>query len=203
MSMLVAARVLVSGTRCRAAGLRMWLKCAHPVSHLRAPACIAPQAGFIRGDEFFVIKMAPGCFSGNAKLQPPLPGNTGVMVVFSQRTGMLRGVLLDEGYLTELRTAAAGALAAKCVLPPHAHGLHMPGAKLTRVSYARVRVIAPTHETPRSPASRNRRLAPRNVTCIGILGSGVQARYQLELLRGVTKCRRVMVWGRTKANLLK
>ena len=118
---------------------------------MRAPARIAPQAGFIRGDEFFVIKMAPGCFSGNAKLQPPLPGNTGVMVVFSQRTGMLRGVLLDEGYLTELRTAAAGALAAKCVLPSHACGLHMPGTKLTRVSYARVRPIAPTHETSLPP----------------------------------------------------
>ena len=71
------------------------------------------QAGLIKGGDDFVIKVAAGGFSKNASLTPPLPPNSGAMLVFSQRTGMLKGVLLDEGYLTELRTAAAGALAAR------------------------------------------------------------------------------------------
>ncbi|MFB4394571.1 MULTISPECIES: ornithine cyclodeaminase family protein [unclassified Pseudomonas] len=41
-----------------------------------------------------------------------------------------------------------------------------------------------------------RRLAPRAVSAIGILGSGLQARLQLEHLAGVTDCRQVLVWGR-------
>ena len=39
------------------------------------------------------------------------------MLVFDQRTGVLRAVLLDEGYLTNLRTAVAGAVVAKVLAP--------------------------------------------------------------------------------------
>jgi ornithine cyclodeaminase len=35
------------------------------------------------------------------------------MVLFSTRTGLVEGLLLDNGYLTDVRTAAAGAVAAK------------------------------------------------------------------------------------------
>jgi len=35
------------------------------------------------------------------------------MVLFSTRTGMVEALLLDNGYLTDIRTAAAGAVAAK------------------------------------------------------------------------------------------
>jgi ornithine cyclodeaminase len=35
------------------------------------------------------------------------------MVLFSARTGMLDALLLDNGYLTDVRTAAAGAVAAR------------------------------------------------------------------------------------------
>ena len=35
------------------------------------------------------------------------------MVVFSARTGQVEAALLDNGYLTDLRTAAAGAVAAR------------------------------------------------------------------------------------------
>ena len=62
-------------------------------------------------------------------------------------------VLLDEGRLTDLRTAAAGAVAAK-------------------------------------------HLAPPDVQRIGVLGTGVQARMQLDHLRAVNPCRSVLAWGR-------
>ncbi len=44
-------------------------------------------------------------------------------------------------------------------------------------------------------------LAPSQVTGIGILGTGVQARMQLEQLLPIIDCRRVTVWGRNLAAL--
>lgn len=40
------------------------------------------------------------------------------------------------------------------------------------------------------------KLAPKDPSCIGVVGTGIQARVQLEYLRGVTTCRDVAVWGR-------
>jgi ornithine cyclodeaminase/alanine dehydrogenase-like protein (mu-crystallin family) len=42
-----------------------------------------------------------------------LPIGSGLMLVFSAVTGFPEAILLDNGYLTELRTGAAGAVAAK------------------------------------------------------------------------------------------
>jgi ornithine cyclodeaminase len=39
-------------------------------------------------------------------------------------------------------------------------------------------------------------LAPNNVRNIGIVGTGVQARLQLEMLRDVVGCRNCLIWGR-------
>ena len=39
-------------------------------------------------------------------------------------------------------------------------------------------------------------LAPNNLHHIGIVGTGVQARMQLEMLRGVVDCQSCFVWGR-------
>ena len=70
--------------------------------------------GYVRGDEFYVVKIASG-FSGNAALG--LPVTDGLMLLFRQATGELAAILLDEGYLTEVRTAMAGAIAAKYLGP--------------------------------------------------------------------------------------
>ena len=43
-------------------------------------------------------------------------------------------------------------------------------------------------------------LAPAGIRRIGIVGAGIQARLQLECLRSITDCRRVLVWNRTVAN---
>ena len=68
------------------------------------------KGAHIAGDESFVIKLATG-FYDNPLLG--LPSGTGMMLVFSARTGFPEALLLDNGYLTDLRTAAAGAVAAK------------------------------------------------------------------------------------------
>jgi len=70
--------------------------------------------GFIKKDDFFVIKVATG-FYNNPKLE--LPAFDGLMLLFSQKTGQLLSVLLDEGHLTNIRTASAGAIAAKYFAP--------------------------------------------------------------------------------------
>ncbi|MBT8347257.1 MAG: ornithine cyclodeaminase family protein [Desulfofustis sp.] len=66
--------------------------------------------GYIKDDDSFVVKIASG-FYDNPKRG--LPSNSGLMLVFSQHTGLLQTVLLDEGYLTDVRTAVAGRIAAK------------------------------------------------------------------------------------------
>ena len=70
--------------------------------------------GYIRGGDYYVIKIASG-FPENSKLG--LPTGEGLMLLFSQKTGRLETVLLDEAYLTDVRTAAAGAVAARYLAP--------------------------------------------------------------------------------------
>jgi ornithine cyclodeaminase len=70
--------------------------------------------GYIQDDDVFVIKIADG-FDENPALG--LPPGDGMMLVFDRRTGMARAVLLDHAYLTDLRTAAAGAVAARALAP--------------------------------------------------------------------------------------
>lgn len=111
--------------------------------------------GYLRNGAYFVVKVVAG-FYENARRG--LPSTTGLVLLLSQETGMPVAVLLDEGWLTNLRTAAAGAVAAKY-------------------------------------------LAPGAVRAIGVLGTGAQARMQVELLRGVTPCRELVAWGRNADNL--
>lgn len=111
--------------------------------------------GYIKGDDCYVIKIASG-FYQNVKIN--LPSSSGLMLVFSQKTGVLETVLLDEGFLTNVRTAVAGEIVA-------------------------------------------RYMAPREVTSIGVFGTGTMARMQVQILESVTDCKRLMVWGRSEASL--
>ncbi len=64
--------------------------------------------GRIKGADPFVIKIASG-FYRNPEFG--LPSKSGLMLAFSSRTGMLDTMLMDRGYLTDLRTTlAAGCL---------------------------------------------------------------------------------------------
>lgn len=67
------------------------------------------KGAFLHGAPYWSIKAATG-FYGNAALGLPMLG--GLSLVFSSQTGFLDTLLLDNGFLTELRTGAAGALAA-------------------------------------------------------------------------------------------
>lgn len=78
--------------------------------------------GAVRGDDAFVVKIATGFFGNPALGLPPFGG---CMIVISQKTGMIEAVLLEEGELTNHRTAAAGAVAARALAPndPQAIGI--------------------------------------------------------------------------------
>ena len=114
------------------------------------PGDVHIKYGYVTGDDFYVLKMASG-FYNNAELG--LSVADGLILVFSQQTGHLELILLDECWLTDMRTAAAGAVAAK-------------------------------------------HLAADNIHHIGIVGTGVQARLQLELLKDVVDCQSCFIWGR-------
>ncbi len=78
------------------------------------PGEVHIKYGYITGDDYYVIKVASG-FAGNAELG--LSTSNGLMLAFSQQSGELAAVLLDEGSLTDIRTAVAGAIAAKYLAP--------------------------------------------------------------------------------------
>lgn len=113
--------------------------------------------GYIKNDDYYVIKVASG-FYENVKLG--IPSSQGLMLLFDQKTGVPKAVLLDEGHLTDIRTAAAGALSAKY-------------------------------------------FAPKKIKAIGIIGTGIQAKLQLQCLQKHTPCTSVWVWGRNKENTKK
>ncbi len=75
------------------------------------------------------------------------------MILLSAKTGLVDAVFLDNGYLTDIRTAAAGAVAA-------------------------------------------RHLAPDKVTVAGVIGTGVQARLQVQAAYLVRPFSRLLVHGR-------
>ncbi len=81
--------------------------------------------GYRRGADTFVIKIA-STFYDNPKLN--LDSTTGLMLVFSAHTGVLEAILLDGGYLTNLRTAAAGAVVAKYLAPKTVKAIGIFGA---------------------------------------------------------------------------
>ena len=89
------------------------------------PGDVHIKYGYIRDGEVYVIKVASG-FPDNLRLG--LPSGDGLMLVFDRRTGVLRAVLLDEGHLTNLRTAAAGAVAAKYLAPADVTAVGILGA---------------------------------------------------------------------------
>ena len=68
------------------------------------------KTAYVPGLDGFAIKISPGFFD-NPKIG--LPSTNGLMVLLSAKTGLVQAVLLDNGYLTDVRTAAAGAVAAK------------------------------------------------------------------------------------------
>jgi ornithine cyclodeaminase len=114
------------------------------------PGEVHIKYGYLTSGDTYVIKIASGFWNNPAR---GLSSGDGLLLVFKKETGELAAVLNDRGRLTDLRTAAAGAVAAK-------------------------------------------HLAPEKVSAIGVLGCGIQADLQVQLLQSVRPCRDIVVWGR-------
>jgi ornithine cyclodeaminase len=109
----------------------------------------------IDGVPHVAVKIASGFYDNPAK---GLPSGSGLMAVFDATTGLPVALLLDNGFLTDIRTGAAGAVAADL-------------------------------------------LAPRQFETVGMVGSGLQARYQVACLRVVRSFSRIVAWSPDRAHV--
>ena len=124
-----------------------------PILSMDLPAAhgeVDVKTAYIPGFDGFAIKVSPGFFNNPAL---GLPSLNGLMILFSANTGLVQSLFLDNGYLTDIRTAAAGAVAA-------------------------------------------RHLAPEMVETAGVIGTGVQARLQMQAAHLVRPFQRLLVHGR-------
>lgn len=126
------------------------------------------KTAYVPGIDQFAIKISPGFF-GNAALG--LPSTNGMMVVLSARTGLVQALLLDNGYLTDMRTAAAGAVAARHLSRTDAATAAILGAgmqaEMQAVALSLVRPVRSLRIWARDPARAEAlcdRLAARGLT---------------------------------------
>ncbi|MGR3250985.1 MAG: cyclodeaminase [Paracoccus sp. (in: a-proteobacteria)] len=99
------------------------------------------KTAFVPGIEGFAVKISPGFFDNSAL---GLPSTSGMMVVLDARTGRVRAVLLDNGWLTDVRTAAAGGVAARWLSRPDAARVAILGAGLqARMQLQALRLVRP------------------------------------------------------------
>lgn len=68
------------------------------------------KAGYLHAGPYYAVKIASG-FPDNPNLG--LPSSDGMVLLFDAVTGTLAALLLDRGFITDARTGAAGAVAAK------------------------------------------------------------------------------------------
>jgi ornithine cyclodeaminase len=102
------------------------------------------KTAFIPDVPRIAIKISPGFFDNPAL---GLPSLNGLMVVLDARTGLLSALLLDNGYLTDIRTAAAGAVAADALARPDARIAAVIGAGMQAcMQMAALRVVRPIAE---------------------------------------------------------
>ena len=78
------------------------------------PGDVHIKYGYVKEQVHYVIKIASG-FYDNPKLG--LSSSNGLNLVFNQKNGLLAAILLDQGFLTDVRTALAGAVTAKYLAP--------------------------------------------------------------------------------------
>jgi ectoine utilization protein EutC len=116
----------------------------------RLNAEVDAKTAYIEGSGIFAFKVSTGFFDNPAR---GLPSLGGMVTALDARDGRVRAVFLDNGFLTDLRTAAAGAVAA-------------------------------------------RHLAAAEVETAGVIGTGLQARLQIQAVHLERPFRRLLVWGR-------
>lgn len=67
------------------------------------------KTAYVAGTPYVAVKVASGFYDNPSR---GLPTGSGMMMLFDAATGMPAALLLDNGYLTDVRTGAAGAVAA-------------------------------------------------------------------------------------------
>ena len=168
-----------------------------PSGRLTNDACI--KSGSIQDEQHFVVKVATGGFSDNVALG--LPTADGLMAVLSQRTGLLEGILMDRGYLTDLRTAAAGAVAARYLAPMDVEHIGIVGTG--RQALMQTRFLASVTSC-RSVLVWGRTEAHAKKTCADIeaLGLGFTARICASLSELANKSRLIVTTTSASTPLL-
>ncbi len=142
-----AFRALAEGTVVQPAPLGLEIADVRGEVHVKG--------AYLKGSPIFALKVATGFYDNAAR---GLPTGAGVFLVFDAQTGFPAALFKDNGYLTDLRTAAAGALAA-------------------------------------------RHLAAERLGVVAVLGSGIQARYQVRCLLLVRRWREARAWSPTRTHL--
>ena len=99
------------------------------------------KAAHLPGHDGIAIKVSAGFFDNPGR---GLPSLGGLMVVLDAETGLPRAALFDNGYLTDLRTALAGAVAASHLARADATSVAVLGAGVQ----ARLQVEAATLVRP-------------------------------------------------------
>lgn len=88
-----------------------------PVINLEIPRARGEfhiKTAHIEGVPHIAVKVASGFYDNPAK---GLPSGSGMMALFDASTGLPVALLLDNGFLTDIRTGAAGAIAADYLAP--------------------------------------------------------------------------------------
>jgi len=85
------------------------------------------KTALIDGVPHVAVKIASGFYDNPAK---GLPSGSGLMAVFDASTGLPVALLLDNGFLTDIRTGAAGAVAAEALAPSSVRTVGVLGSGL-------------------------------------------------------------------------
>lgn len=83
------------------------------------------KSAYLPGYGGIAIKVSAGFFDNPSR---GLPSLGGFMMVLDTETGIPRAALFDNGYLTDLRTGLAGAVAARHLAPPGSQRVAVLGA---------------------------------------------------------------------------
>ncbi|MCV9999588.1 ectoine utilization protein EutC [Pararhizobium sp. YC-54] len=126
------------------------------------------KTAYVPGLDGFAIKISPGFFD-NPKFG--LPSTNGMMVLLSAKTGLVQALLLDNGYLTDVRTAAAGAVAAKHLAREDASVAAIFGAGMqARLQLQALTLVRPIREARiwARDAAKAEKIAADMTTTLGI-----------------------------------
>ncbi|CAN5439716.1 ectoine utilization protein EutC [soil metagenome] len=112
------------------------------------------KSAYLPGYDGIAVKLSTGYFANPDR---GLPSLSGLMVLLDAQTGLTRAALFDNGYLTDLRTALAGAVAADALAVPEASIVAIVGAgvqaRLQLQALQLVRTITAVRVWARRPAA--------------------------------------------------